>query len=73
MDQANLRRRLFRIIIALKFAMWGTIAAILVIGISDLVRGRDAGPPMALIWAIPALILAQLFAFLLWRRTGRRK
>jgi len=46
---------------------------VLVIGISDLVRGREAVPPMALIWAIPALIAAQLAAMLAWRRAGGRK
>jgi hypothetical protein len=73
MAPAALRKRLFRLIVTLKLAMWGTIAAALVIGISDIVRGREAGPPMALIYAIPTLILAQLITFLAWRRTGKRK
>jgi hypothetical protein len=73
MAGTDLRRRLFRLIVTLKLAMWGTVAAVLVIGISDIVRGSEAGPPMALIYAIPALILAQLIAILAWRRTGGPK
>ena len=73
MEQSSLRNRLFRLIMLLKLAMWVVIAVVLVIGISDLVRGRDAGPPMALVWAIPALIGAQFIAILAWRRTGGRK
>ena len=64
---------MFRLIITLKIAMWGTIAAVLVIGIWDVVRGSEAGPPMALVYAIPALIVAQLIAMLVWRRTGGPK
>jgi hypothetical protein len=71
MERANLRTRLFRLVIALKLAMWTVIALVLAIGISDLVRGREAGPPLALLWAIPALIAAQLVAILAWRRMGR--
>lgn len=73
MEPAALRKRLFRLIIALKLAMWAAIAAALLIGIRDIAQGRDAGPPIALILSIPALILAQLIAFLAWRRTGRPK
>lgn len=73
MEQATVRRMLFRLIITLKAAMWMAIAAALVIGISDLVRGREAGPPVALLLAIPALILAQLVAFIVWHRAGGRK
>ena len=73
MDRASLRSRLFRLVIGLKLAMWTVIALVLVIGISDLVRGREAGPPLALIWAIPVLIAAQLAAILAWRRAGDGK
>jgi len=73
MARASLRNWLFRLIIALKLMMWAAIAAVLVISIRDAVRGREAGPPMDLIYAIAALILAQLIAFLAWHRTGRRK
>jgi hypothetical protein len=73
MEQATVRRMLFRLIITLKAAMWMVIAAALIIGISDLVRGREAGPPIALLLAIPGLILAQLVAFIAWHRAGGRK
>ncbi len=73
MERAHLRNQLFRLIMLLKLAMWIVVALVLVIGISDLVRGRDAGPPMALVYAIPALIGAQLVAIFAWRRTGGRK
>ncbi|MDG2002640.1 MAG: hypothetical protein P8J20_04845 [Novosphingobium sp.] len=73
MAASDLRKRLFRLIITLKIAMWGTIAAVLVIGIWDVVRGSEDGPPMTLIYAIPALIVAQLIAIFAWRRTGGPK
>jgi hypothetical protein len=73
MEQATLRKRLFRLIIALKLAMWAAIAVALVTGIIDVAQGRDTGPPMALIYAIVALIVAQVIAILVWLRTGRRK
>jgi uncharacterized membrane protein len=73
MQDTARRNRLFRLILLLKLAMWLVIAAVLVIGISDLVRGREMAPPLALLLAIPALIAAQLFAILAWRRTGGDK
>lgn len=73
MARSDPRNRLFRLIMLLKLAMWVVVALVLAIGISDLVRGREAGPPMALIYAIPALICAQLVALLVWRRRGGRK
>jgi len=73
MEQASPRNRLFRLVLLLKLAMWLVVAAVLVIGISDLVQGRDMEPPMALIYAIPVLILAQLVAILVWRRRGSGK
>lgn len=73
MERATIRKQLFRLIMLLKLAMWTVIAIVLAIGISDIARGREAGPPMALIWAIPVLIAAQIAALAAWRWAGRQQ
>lgn len=68
-----LEHRLLRLCIALKVLLWAVIAATLVIGIRDVASGRQAGPPMALIWSIPVLAALQALAWFVWYRLWKAR
>lgn len=65
--------RLLRLCIGLKVLMWAAIATTLVIGIWDIASGRQAGPPMALVWSIPVLVGLQALSWFAWHRLWKAR